>query len=355
MANWRGRPVYVLGAGFTKAFLPTAPLLVDLYPLDDLLSRFSPQNSPLTNGVLQQARMSDGRVDLERLMTRLQGGMPYDDAQGETGELGLLLRDVKRLFQRVLEDARKAESPDAKVLHAFARHCLEREANIITFNYDDLLDEALFTEGSPTSLDDTREWHPNGSYGFFCRPAYELVGDIGASPERGPSTLLKLHGSLNWRIKRGSTSPHVMDAFVHYETWVPPEDPSLAHSVFLDRHVELEPFIVPPTLNKTDMMREPLINSLWESAFEALRHSQSVTFVGYSMPFTDVAATSLFREAIPPNKRVKVVSSSADPDEKERELKERKLKESYRAVLGSIPDHLFDFHGAVQWAAAPPP
>lgn len=33
-------PVFVLGAGFTKAFLPHAPLLVDHYQIDHLLEKY---------------------------------------------------------------------------------------------------------------------------------------------------------------------------------------------------------------------------------------------------------------------------------------------------------------------------
>jgi hypothetical protein len=36
-AGNNGGIVFVLGAGFTRAFIPEAPLLTDPYPLDELL------------------------------------------------------------------------------------------------------------------------------------------------------------------------------------------------------------------------------------------------------------------------------------------------------------------------------
>ncbi len=35
-----GRTVFVLGAGFTRAFVPTAPLLIDDWGLSSLLEQF---------------------------------------------------------------------------------------------------------------------------------------------------------------------------------------------------------------------------------------------------------------------------------------------------------------------------
>ena len=71
------KTVFVLGAGFTKAFLPDAPLLVDNYNLRSLLPKY--KHFDLARRIigleLEESRI--GKVNIERLLTRLDG-LPYD-------------------------------------------------------------------------------------------------------------------------------------------------------------------------------------------------------------------------------------------------------------------------------------
>ena len=66
------RKVFVLGAGFTKAFFPGAPLMMDDYGLDSLLDKF--QEFELARRILKLELERDqkkaGQVNMERLMTR---------------------------------------------------------------------------------------------------------------------------------------------------------------------------------------------------------------------------------------------------------------------------------------------
>ncbi len=62
--------VFVLGAGFTRAFVPQAPLLVDDYKIPCLSKRFASFSH--AKAILDDAlaEYSDDRVNLERIMTR---------------------------------------------------------------------------------------------------------------------------------------------------------------------------------------------------------------------------------------------------------------------------------------------
>src|SRR5207247_11152049 len=82
--------VFVLGAGFTRAFVPRAPLLVDDYNGQLLKERFS--GFMRTSQILENEirRHERGWIDLERLMTRLDGRMPFDATEVEP-QLALLL------------------------------------------------------------------------------------------------------------------------------------------------------------------------------------------------------------------------------------------------------------------------
>ena len=94
--------------------------------------------------------------------------------------------------------------------------------------------------------------------------------------------LLKLHGSLNWRVRRGHLAPYTMDAIVHHEAWLPVEEqPGQPGNAAIEDHLEPEPFIVPPVLAKTDLGEQPTLRLVWHKAFNALRSAQKVVFVGY--------------------------------------------------------------------------
>ncbi len=104
------RKVLVLGAGFTKAFLPDAPLMVDDYDGEALAEKFLrfPHASRILNW--ERSQEPDGNINIERLMTRLDGRMPYDFDQGADEELGMLLTEVKNSFMQRLHTARQGET-----------------------------------------------------------------------------------------------------------------------------------------------------------------------------------------------------------------------------------------------------
>src|SRR5712692_9146095 len=75
--------VFVLGAGFTKAFLREAPLLIDDYGAEALKAKFGAFRDAVALLELEleltlKEKYPAGWINLERLMTRLAGGMPYD-------------------------------------------------------------------------------------------------------------------------------------------------------------------------------------------------------------------------------------------------------------------------------------
>lgn len=140
-AGLRNR-VFVTGAGFFKALVPDAPLLVDDFGNDDLAKSINglPNASRLFEW--ERNRHPQGYIDIERLMTRVDSLMPYDYADfahNAANEYGFLLSAVKRSF---LERIRKAERGEIhrQALEKFARHCVGGRIACVTFNYDDFLD-----------------------------------------------------------------------------------------------------------------------------------------------------------------------------------------------------------------------
>lgn len=336
------RYVFVLGAGFTRAFVRRAPLLFDDYGIPHLRERFAsfPNARVLLDDAL--AAGSDGRIDLERLMTRL-GGMPYDSNDAKH-EMNVLESELRKALVKRLRDA-EADDVDMKNLGAFARFVLKKEASIVTFNYDDVFDRALWEVHRVTSnpVHPLAYWHPDGGYGFFCRPSIVCVANTSDFMDRPRSFMLKLHGSINWRPRLGEEAPLGPAAVVHHESWYPSADRTFPYrSDEIESHLEPDPFIVPPVLVKSELSLHPVLRIVWELAYEMLTKATNVVFIGYSLPETDLGSRILFRETVANRSgvEVRIVNLADDSKEKDR------VKAIYRSLFKNLSDTQFDFSGA---------
>ncbi len=338
------QPVFVLGAGFTKAFLPTAPLLVDDFGGEKLRTEFAPYPDV---AALVDLELSDcshprpGLINLERLMTRLDAGMPYDKRIGNPHAMTMLLKSLKDSLARRIADARAESTESAGELLLFARNCCSKAAHCITFNYDDLLDEALGT---------TLSWAPDFGYGFPCRAASTLLTLRYDMHHIARMLLLKLHGSVNWRVALGQPRPFLTNSILHFGRWHSGSQGIGATDVEYLKDVEPfldpEPFIVPPVLSKADLSVHPVLARVWEVALSSLKQATSVVFIGYSMPLTDVSTGFLFREGLThlPSTQITVVDLSPEPGEKR-----ERLKSAFRSVFPTLAEEQFYFKGAVPW------
>lgn len=166
----------------------------------------------------EMKRNPEGRINIERLMTRLDGGMPYDVAAAAPEQCALLFKWVK---DALLARVRRIKVADANsdALKRFAKYCFEHSVTCITFNYDDILDQFLWALQPKISGLDKPFWHPDGGYGFFCRPSTMMVTTEEVYKDRNAVQLLKLHGSTNWYPILGSSKPLSVDTVVHHSEW----------------------------------------------------------------------------------------------------------------------------------------
>jgi len=340
--------VFILGAGFTRAFIKGALLLTDRYPLDHLLSKFSEEQSPYAHMILkleeERAKLSDGRFDLERLMTRLDSNMPHDFEKKVIQQLDYLRHDLVADFVKRLESVNPQRTLPHE-LKSFAKWCVDHQADCITFNYDDFFDQALWEVKSEFNEPFAGlYWHPISGYGFFCPPAEALVRGNLLSMGRSSTLLLKLHGSINWRTKRGAIDPCQLDTIVHYVKWLTPTVIA-ADADKVERHIESKSFIVLPVLMKSDLTDQPAFRLLWDEAYKKLESATHVIFIGYSMPITDISSGFLFGEAIGSSTKIDVVNFSKRDDRKDKQ----KLISNYQSVMPQLTTNRFNFDGAVPW------
>ena len=340
-----GKTVLVLGAGFTRAFLPQAPLLTDDYGGADLARRL--QGFPHARRfVLQEMeRNGSGRLNVERLLARLAAGMPYDADRGTTPELSLLAAELLRALVRRIQGSMSGPMYRDDLL-AFARRCVQDGVACLTFNYDDVLDRALLEASADLDLEG--RWHPDVGYGFVFASSAAVVHAATVRTDACRAPLLKLHGSLNWRLRLGAHPPYTIDALAHHEDWSATATPTDADRTRIELHLTPDPFLVPPVLAPADLATQPILGRLWSLAYRALEQAERVVFLGYSLPPAGLAASFLFREACGHLRpaQIQVVNLAADEEER------RNLRASYRHVFPAIPDDRFDFQGARDWARA---
>ncbi len=175
----------------------------------------------------------------------------------------------------------------------------KRLCSILTFNYDIACEIACY------------HWNMKFDYGLDPRA---LPSDnVNLIP------VYKLHGSVNWKQRRGSDKPWIeafseIDQFKNREPSITRmlNEPSkfadarlrlnLAETEIPEGDVLMAPFIIPPTWNKGSQYEN--IAPVWKAAANALHHAENIIVIGMSLPESDAffkylyAIGTLSRETI---------------------------------------------------------
>lgn len=352
--------VYVLGAGVNKAVADLGginpPLATEFFSQFLTLREF--QGDPYTARLapvldyIQRYWRRDRRLlaseafDIEEFFSLLDRQVSEATAVGDhdtTTRLQSIDFEAKRLVAELLAHYEHFIERSYPV-RALAKQIWERQANVITFNYDSIIEQSIASESgfddaskSPklgylqryqsNTLTDhdiagrCRRWHQPLGYGVKF-DVVQLLGVPGpftlvsgepfySLPDNQPYewSVLKLHGSLNWFQylpipTRGSFGSNKSPRF-------PPEKEnqillmtgfwSWAMLPEYDGWL-LEPLIVPPTLYKDSFFQRKLfrrvLQPIWGRARAALGACRHLVIVGYSFPPTDFDARRLFLEGL---------------------------------------------------------
>ncbi len=341
--------VFVLGAGCTRAFYHGAPLVEDKYNLGPAKQRIS--GLPHARSILETelARFKDGNtINIEQLLTRLDGPMPYDRDQ-YIHELGVLRNSIIEAFRQKLAAVKEPYEP-ASAFAGLARYCVERAADCITFNYDDFFDQALWELGYVCGPACRKvRWNPDEGYGFFTSHIRQHLDRMPRGWEEPSMVLLKLHGSINWRVLHGAPKPYSYEAIAHDSSWYP-DALTRNEQQICSRHLEDSPFIVLPILAKSELLQQPLLRLVWSKAYESVSLADHLIFVGYSFSPTDMAAKFLFSEACqpPPDCKITVVNNAGVHERNDQYIQE-KLRVAYGRVFGEAQQIDFKFMDAQDW------
>lgn len=278
MARTRAQVVYIVGAGLSAGLgFPTIGNLLDrIWPrlitagLADELADVIRFHHPDFNALLPATF-----INVEQLLSEMKANEQlFDSSRPATGRFTPVeLEERRRGF--LLEtaawfhelQASALASPPTWVPKLVDRIHRER-AQVISFNWDLVLDELLFGKGLNPS-----------SYGM--------------AKGRSRVRLLKPHGSLNWyeeatgrhlkltrRFKLAGKSPDRVFAFKPFRA------PASSSRSYM-------PLIVPPILNKE--FEGDLFKHLWQETVSVLSRASEVRFLGFSMAQTDFHARFILR------------------------------------------------------------
>lgn len=272
------RVVYVVGAGLSAGlgFPTVSNLLPELWKrlekaaLDVDLASVVRFHHPEFNPSLP-----DSYPNIEQLLSEMQANAQlFDSSRPATGNFtseelerrrqGLLL-ELARWFHDLQA---KALKKNPSWLSALVERMLAEEAQIISFNWDLVLDETLFG----ANLD-------KASYGF--------------GGKRSGVRLLKPHGSLNWYqtpkakfLKLDKRFPLLSGDGRPVFAFRPYREPKSERNVYM-------PLIVPPVYMKE--FKGDLFKVLWREAVSVLSTASEVRFLGYSLPAADFHARFILR------------------------------------------------------------
>ncbi len=373
------KTIFVLGAGFSRAFVETAPLMEGfLGRHTDLLKPnhpgkpgYKPREPDLFQPVrefIERCGMIPESLNIETLLTLAslqRHWMSIDDSLSGS----LIAERTKRLISTVIQcsfsttgiggGTWKIAVKEEDALRRFARHLLfNTTAHVITFNYDPLLENFLELEKEKCTPVDAHRFDIRYSYGF--RGVHYLsrnwVEDAAVRPPDSPLFFLKLHGSTQWVPRRLHGQPAFLDDILITSCHKNMERGFGYHDVFFEPNTT---FIIPPVLDKSSMLSHPVVSAIWARAAELLATADQIVFLGYSFPSTDYYAEFLFRYHAEKSAQITVVDwvdplSSLDEQASHTEA----ITKRFKSILPQVEDADFSFGGAVDFcrtvADAPP-
>lgn len=232
----------------------------------------------------------------------------------------------------VLEDslAEKAEDQHSRITHrkcnyhaALVRELMRAGDEIISFNYDCVIDDTLKANGN-------RKWNARYGYGFeLGARGSRLRGDSYWQPAE-PSDkansikLYKLHGSLHFKVQKAGNFQSV----------------TLKQRPYTRQGGDLKFSIIPPESHKA-YDKEPFAR-LWRDAAAAINRATQIVVIGYSLPATDLHSTALFRTSVKKGglKTVVVVNPDQAARKRCRSILQRGLRKDTRVLSFDKLPHL---------------
>jgi hypothetical protein len=320
-------PVYLLGAGFSRAISEHMPIMNELsvaIQSDLEAKRLSPipgQGTPLAR-------------NFEQWLSYLVDEPPWLN-EGQKGRNRAAFSDIAESLHEVLTACQMhaVRQPPPDWLLQLVKYWQETEATVITFNYDLLVEMAWLTAHQD------RGW-----LDLYTVPVAPIgtrtSGILGADDAPAGLRLLKLHGSLNWRYSGPSSPPGDTVYDIGFGRWG--VDGVLSVYSDVDKlSADKVPMIVPPAAVKSPYYGNHLLRAMWRQAAQALRQTDELVIMGFSLPTSDQIVSSLLTTELNKQSETVPVDYGADIVSRLKEVlgSEDQIAAEYAGRKGeAIPD-----------------
>lgn len=228
---------------------------------------------------------------LEQLSTYLEARANMPSLQHKAGKPADYEKALEELAHVICRTLVKTNGTKPCPLHR-ALFDLVNPACVVTFNYDLIADQTLF---SMNRLSWTRLSYAGTSLNISPPGGTPYTRQVPDKRPHNAIPYLKLHGSINWQShkKRGGFSL-TLSEMPGTRLELPYADPPT------------DPMVVPPVAAKVDI-RSGAVRDLWKSAAASLRTAPGWIIWGYSFPPTDTVTQVLCRTALGKNTKPKPV------------------------------------------------
>lgn len=275
----------MLGSGFSKAIGDAMPTLDELG--HRIAKPFMAKPSFELLPPAARTAMASGHLpggNLEAWLSNLATPAPFLDAVERLHNSAIALE----LVRLIVDDIERSE---ATVLGSPMPYWLGRlvslwdrlQANVITFNFDTLVEQAVNACEMP----------------WISIPAGSLAFAEGVAVP-----LQKMHGSLNWWWIPGDRLGTTVQPQPLAGRWRQPERPLPIPG--------MERFVIPPLAMKSEYYDLTFTRDVWQLSREALEGASRVVLMGYSAPVTDLTTASLLSNYMNPDVPCVVVDVAPD-------------------------------------------
>lgn len=298
-----GRRAVILGSGFSRAISDYMPTTLDL--ARETVSRLEGVDALLPPDFGEAS-------EFEAWLSALAEAQPFLDEAENLRNRALFvsassaIRDILLGFETLA--MRDAAPPSW--LRKWIYLMQHFNATVATFNYDLLVERAV--ESCPLWDKEGNRVRGRDLIGEWPPTAEPPRGGWSIPPLAAASfTLLKLHGSLDTFWTLGDASGASVARWEWESRW---GDPRMPDDVVRRRSLPgREPYLIPPTATKSGFYANPLAREVWQTAYRALASAHEITFVGYSLPITDMVSAAMVSRALTDEHLVVVVNPAPDP------------------------------------------
>lgn len=166
---------------------------------------------------------------------------------------------------------------------------VDKSTTVVTTNYDICAEVILGTRAdlkhATCSTDpDCHNCKTHALLGYDCECGLQTI----QAPENGDGAILKLHGSISWRICRNAACS-IKDCIVPIHNCFNSNCTCCGRST--------EPVLILPAMTKS-YAAFPHLHRIWDNALGAVERAQRLFVFGFSFPVSDAAITRLFRSAV---------------------------------------------------------